>query len=378
MVKKIFVGLLVVALLATGYVFAARESGTITLDNAYVSGRILRITASNDGIVDPYSAKRAEYAAGGQRLFNIRNTDQNMKLIEYKESLRIAIEDELLACKELAAVRTNLGRANTKAQYVDATLMRSKSLAKVGMISKEALEGRQLELDISAFDRAAAQHDVERSSYKNRSAIFQRSRVQHAVAQLQGAFFGINASEVKAPGDGYIYEILTYPGQYVKKGENLLVFIPKEEQVIEANVLESEIASISPGNTVTVLPDVGKGKLKFSGVVESIVPSVAATFSQLPRNNMDSNWIKTSQRIPVLITLAPQSDQAGMLPLGSSVKVVVNVAGAGAQSVKPAAKKSAPTTDPAEQILAKKFDVYLQSILAEFLDVNSKKVRSCN
>ena len=378
MVKKIFVGLLLVAVLATGYMFATRESGSITLDNAYVSGRVLKISASNDGIVDPYSARRAEYVASGQRLFNISNTDHHVKLIEYKESLRIAIEDELLACKELAAVRTNLGRANTKAEYVDGALMRSKSLANVGMISKEALEGRQLELDISAFDKAAAQQEFERSSYKNRSAIFQRSKVQHAVAQLQGAFFQVNASEVKAPGAGYIYEILTYPGQYVKKGDNLLIFIPKEEQVIEANVLESEIASIFPGNPVTVLPDVGGGKVKFSGVVESIVPSVAATFSQLPRNNLDSNWIKTSQRIPVLITLAQPSDKAGMLPLGSSVKVIVNVAAAGAQSTRAAVKKPAPAMAPAEQVLAKKFDVYLQSILAEFLDANSRKAGSCN
>jgi membrane fusion protein (multidrug efflux system) len=126
---------------------------------------------------------------------------------------------------------------------------------------------------------------------------------------------------------------------------------------------------------VTVVPDVGGGKRIYSGIIQSIVPSVAATFSQLPRNNLDSNWIKTSQRIPVLITLAPPTGDVAPLPLGSSVKVIIDVRQAAVLGAAPAqpqaqAQRSAyrpAAAEPAiEHDLSRRYAAYLREILASF------------
>jgi len=172
--------------------------------------------------------------------------------------------------------------------------------------------------------------------------------------------------------------VLVYPGRYVKKAENLLILIPKEEQVIEANVLESEISLISPGTAVMVVPDVGGGKRRFSGVVQSIVPAVAATFSPLPRNNLDSNWIKTTQRIPILITLAPSSEKTSELPLGSSVKVFVDISGSSRGELAARLPAPAPAVFSPGQDLADRFEDYLQLVLREYYDLHAEKLRRCN
>lgn len=381
MLKKTFAGLFAAALIVTVVAVMRHDADLITLDNAYVSGRVLRISASTDGTVQAYAAKRAAYVRKGERLFNIGDIDNAARLKEYRELLRIAIEDELQACREVASARTSLDRAHTNAGFVDGNLQRVKSLEQVGMMTREMLEKRQLEVAMSTLDTTAAQQELARSADKNRLPVLQRPKVQHAVAKLQAAFNQAYAADVLAPADGYIYELLTYSGQYVEKGDKLMVLIPKEEQVIEANVLESEIAVIAPGNAVTVVPDVGGGKQTYSGVIQSIVPSVAATFSQLPRNNLDSNWIKTSQRIPVLITLAAPERNSAPLPLGSSVKVTVKVGQArqGATAPLAGAKASAGTSteESMEQQQARRFSSYLGLVMAAYPG-SGARLRSCH
>jgi multidrug resistance efflux pump len=334
MIKKIFFALFATALVVAGYGVASRDSGKLTLDNAYVSGRVLKISATADGVVDAYAVRRADQVVKGQRLFSISDNENDAKLLEYREALLAAIDEKIPSCADFLPAQTAPGQANAKA---------------------------------------------ERSPVKKRPAVLQRARVQPAIAQLRGAFYRAAESEIKSPVDGYVYDVLVYPGRYVKKGENLLILIPREEPVIEANVLESEISLISPGTAVTVVPDVGGGKLRFSGAVQSIVPSVAATFSPLPRNNLDSNWIKTTQRIPILITLAPSSGKTGELPLGSSVKVIIDVAAAGSSRGERAAKAPAPVPvlSP-ERDLRSEFEDYLQAVLREHRDRHPEKLRRCN
>jgi membrane fusion protein (multidrug efflux system) len=71
---------------------------------------------------------------------------------------------------------------------------------------------------------------------------------------------------------------------------------------------------------VEIISDVHKG-ISLKGHIHSIVPSTAASFSPIPRNNMDSNWIKVSQRIPVLVEI-DEKDKS-LLPIGSSSKLHV-------------------------------------------------------
>lgn len=368
MVKKLFAALFGLALVATAVGVMRRDSGVITLDNAYVSGRVLKISASADGTVQTYAARRAAHVRKGERLFSIGEMDKAAQLKEYRELLGAAIEDEVQACRDVASARTSLSRATTNASYAGGNLQRVKSLAQVGMMTREMLEKRQQEMEMSSLDTTAAQQALDKLVMKNRLPILERPKVQYAVARLQTAFNEAYAADVLAPDDGYIYEVQAYTGQYVQKGDSLLVFLPKEEQIIEANVLESDVASLRAGSGVTVVPDVGGGKRTYSGTIQSIVPSVAATFSQLPRNNLDSNWIKTSQRVPVLITLAAAADDTPLLPLGSSVKVIVDVRQppAPAAQVLRAAYRPAAAWPTIEQDLSRRFAVYLRDVLASF------------
>lgn len=302
-INRIFYALLVGAMLLAAYAASNWNPDAITLDNAYVSGRVLRIPASTDGFVESYSVRRADPVARGQRLFFIRNGENEARLREHGAALRMAVEEEMRSCKGL-------------------------------------------------------------------SAVLQRARVQLAIARLQGAFHQAGTSEVTAPYDGYVYDVLAYPGRPVRKGEDLLVLIPKEPPWVEANVLESDIARLAPGTAVEVIPDTGGGKLKYPGLIQSVVPAVAAVFSPLPRNNLDSNWIRTTQRIPVLISFTMPPGDA-QLPLGASVRVVIDAKTPRRKPQTPDQPRAAPAPAPTPPAPPKDsvkagFDDYLGSMLAPY------------
>jgi multidrug resistance efflux pump len=130
-------------------------------------------------------------------------------------------------------------------------------------------------------------------------------------------------NELRAPFDGYVYEVLGFPSAYARAGESQVVFVPSERPTVEANVLESELKFIKPGLRVTIVPDASKERESIEAYIHSIVPSSAATFSKLPRNNVDSNWIKVSQRVPVLISLLDSKSKTELLPIGTSVTVLI-------------------------------------------------------
>lgn len=375
--KKIFYAFIVLALVLTGVVIARRDASLLVLDNAYVSGRIIKLSATADGTVEAFSVKRADQVVHGQRLFRISDSLADARLLDYQEQVRIAIDAEILSCKELSLAQMTVERADLKASHVSSTLQRADALASINFISAESLDNKRFDSQLGKADQAAAQQEYQRSLYQNRRTIFQRARVRQAIAQLRGAFLEREAANVEAPYDGYIYEVQAYPGAYVKKGDQLLVLIPNEQMMIEANVLESEIGRIAIGTPVSVEPDTGGGKLKFDGVIASIVPSIAANFSQLPRNNLDSNWIKTSQRIPVLIKLHATPQGLQQLPMGASVKVVVHTVPPGAQQ--PAATNPPPAPAPsATPVPAEtKFERFLQPIMAEYQGRNAGRLGRC-
>ena len=122
-----------------------------------------------------------------------------------------------------------------------------------------------------------------------------------------------------SPSDGVIYRIHAHPGDMLREGDPLLAIVPTGSRFVEALVLETDLSRIDLDRPVRVLPASGHG-VELRGWVRRIMPSAASVFSPLPRNNIDSNWVKVTQRVPVMIALEARGD-AGLLPLGTSARV---------------------------------------------------------
>ena len=92
---------------------------------------------------------------------------------------------------------------------------------------------------------------------------------------------------------------------------------------ITTYVEENHITDIKPGQTVDITIDTVKD-LTFEGTVQRILPVAASQLSLIPTSdNANGNFTKTTQRIPVQVSIV--SDQGHTLFLGSSASVKIHI-----------------------------------------------------
>ncbi|ODA39469.1 efflux RND transporter periplasmic adaptor subunit [Desulfosporosinus sp. BG] len=107
---------------------------------------------------------------------------------------------------------------------------------------------------------------------------------------------------IRAPITGIILKKQNYLGVVVSPGQTLAMMVDSSHLYINANIEETKLERLKPGQVVDVNVDQFPDK-HFSGTVDSIGQASSATFSLLPTNT-GGTFTKVVQKIPVKITLA--------------------------------------------------------------------------
>jgi membrane fusion protein (multidrug efflux system) len=152
------------------------------------------------------------------------------------------------------------------------------------------------------------------------AAIERHPSYQAAVAELAQARLDLEHTRICATQTGRV----TNPpelGQFVTVGATAMMLVSSENLWVEANFVETDLTHVRPGQKVTVRVDTYPD-VNWEGEVQSLSPATGAEFSVIPAQNATGNWVKIAQRVPVRITLKPNSDapvlQAG---LSSGIKI---------------------------------------------------------
>jgi membrane fusion protein (multidrug efflux system) len=111
-------------------------------------------------------------------------------------------------------------------------------------------------------------------------------------------------------------------GQYVQAGQPLMSVVPLRDVWVVANLKETTVRNVLPGDRVAITVDSYPGK-RYRGHVESLSPATGAKFSLLPPDNATGNFTKVVQRIPVRVGLDEPNDPVRPLRPGMSVRVTI-------------------------------------------------------
>jgi len=317
-VIKLFCGLSILGVVAY---FFMQDRNVLVFDNAYISGRTLTITANNDGRLELVSNLKDRRLKKGQTIAYVNPTIIELEVDELLEELRLTLNEELKSCLQTDVSLLKHSMEELELELSQKKLMRLTSLSKTAAVSDEELEQANLKFNRSLQLIKIREREHQIDTLDNHFEILQRPRISLLLARLKKAFFTREQLIIRAPYDGYIYEYYVYDGQQVQLGDKLALFVPKEDAIVEANVLESQLDMIRPNDRVEVTSFIfGKERI-LDGSIISIVPSATSTFAGLPRNISDSNWVKVEQRVPVRILLHGSEKELDMLPIGSSVEV---------------------------------------------------------
>jgi membrane fusion protein, multidrug efflux system len=164
------------------------------------------------------------------------------------------------------------------------------------------------------------QTTVNRSQYAAAQSAIAQSQAALKDAQLQLSYVNITATSA-----GRIGRKNVEVGNQIQAGTPLMAVVDNEYWVV-ANFKETQLDKMKPKQLVEVKLDAFPSH-PFKGYVDSVSPASGAQFSLLPPDNATGNFTKIVQRIPVKISLDPQSIkgyEARITP-GMSAEVSVEI-----------------------------------------------------
>jgi membrane fusion protein (multidrug efflux system) len=308
-------------------------------DNAQIEGHIVPIVAKVGGYVTEVRAEENAVVGANAVLVHIDEREYAVKLAQADAELAAArataggagIEGQAGAVVRTASSQRDVGAAQVtaaRAQRIkaEADLVRARELVAKQIISRAQLDAAQAAFEAADAQLVATERQViaATSGIANAQAGVRLAEARLAAAQAarDNAALQLSYTTISAPLAGTVSRKQVEVGQLVQAGQTLMSIVADTGLFVTANVKETQLARIRPGQTVKLAIDAYDGAI-VTGEVESIASATGAKFALLPPDNATGNFTKVVQRVPVRIriTQALGADR----PLRPGMSVLANI-----------------------------------------------------
>ena len=300
----IFLG--VGALLIGGFLWWDHSRHYVSTEDATVSGRPHPVTVRIPGTVIDVLVHDNEPVRKGQVLFRLDTGDYQTRLMSDEGSLQIAR-------KKVDVDQSRIQEVQAEEERIQSDLKRISRLRRGGYSSTQSL----IHLRLALKGEKARIQSLENQIRADQGMIERRT------AQVAEDRLNLSYTTVRSPVDGQMTVKSVVQGLYISPGTPLGYVVPYHVWVI-ANLKESRLTFVRPGNSVEIRVDAYPGRI-FHGRVTSLQQTTGAVMSLLPPENATGNFTKVVQRVPVRIDLDPGTDPQHLLRLGLSVVPVIRV-----------------------------------------------------
>ena len=343
--------LLVVAAAATAYWWFALHFVEST-DNAYVRGDVTAISPGASGEIVQVLVRENQAVKAGELLLVIDRKPYEARLTQAHAQLAVtgaAIRalDEQLQLQDVMLREAEAGLEAAAAEYERAggEWKRMNRLGDKGYAARQGIDNTRAAQRAAdaAVSKARANIDAARQRKVALQADRERLLAERDAAQaaVNLAQLALEYTELRAPVDGVVADLLAKPGLRTREGARLLTLVPLTQLWVEANFKETQIGRMQVGQRVTVEVDAFADQ-PLQGRVDSLAPASGAEFALLPPENATGNFTRVVQRVPVRITLPPQHPLQGRLRPGLSAHVSVDVRDGDGANTQPAAVATQP------------------------------------
>ena len=147
-----------------------------------------------------------------------------------------------------------------------------------------------------------------------------KEMVEDARIGLESAEHQLQFTEVRAPFPGVVVKRYRNLGDFASAGVPVLSMYNPDMLYVTANLEETRLHGVAPGNPVELRLDAFDRP--FKGRVVWINKSTGAEFALMPRNVVSGEFTKVVQRVPVRICIE-DDDRRPLLRAGLSAQVVI-------------------------------------------------------
>jgi membrane fusion protein (multidrug efflux system) len=329
-------GILTLAIFSAGIAFLSYwllyARHWVTTDDAFVVGNVITLSAQTTGTVVEILAENTQLVEAGDVLVRLDGARAEIALEEAKAGLGETV-------RRIAALFSDVEKHRQQIQSKQASLARLQHDLKRyrGAIAEEAIPEQQLqnaEDQARELEAAIRQAQAELKSAEAQVAgttVERHPAVLKSAAILKRFYLEFVRQRVVAPIRGYVAKRRVQVGDEVHPGSPLLAIVPLDHLWIEANLRETEMERVRPGQEAEITANMLGNTHTYRGVIEGIHPGTGSTFALLPPENASGNFIHIVERVPVRIRLSPDEIKAYPLRPGLSTLTRINVAQTGRQ-----------------------------------------------
>jgi HlyD family secretion protein len=239
------------------YVFG---SGTLEADDEYT------LTALTDGYITGITVDENNKVTPGQLIAQIDNAQNDINTVYADKLLDIARSNATAGAPALQQARVRLDLARSSASYDSLNMERHRKLLEAGSISAATFQNVELQYKRSmAESRTAEQNYALLSEQAKESLVVNES--QKVLNQSVRAY-----NQVKALGAGTVLRKLKNPGDFVRKGDAIVVIGNIEALHVEVDVDENSIGKVKPGQKALIRLNTHQDSV-FTGTVTEIMPA---------------------------------------------------------------------------------------------------------
>jgi membrane fusion protein, multidrug efflux system len=280
----------------------------VSTDDAYVRAAKLMVSAEVSGVVSEVDVKEGQQVKAGDVLFRIDPKPFQIALDNAKATLANTAltvdsmkQDYQRMLGDIDAQRAQVGLAQSNLARV-VPLLAKKFVSRAAYDqARFALSAEQQKL--KALEDTAKTQLSKLGGNPNVDPTTHPQYLQ-AKAAVDEAQRQLDHTVVRAPFDGVATQVSSLqPGVYVVSSMAALSasaavgLVSTDNIWIDANLKETDLTYVKPGDRVDVTIDTYPGKT-WKAHIESIGAATGAEFSLLPSNNSSGNWTKVVQRVP--------------------------------------------------------------------------------
>ncbi|MFI5234591.1 MAG: HlyD family secretion protein [Gemmatimonadales bacterium] len=308
-------------------------------DDAQVDGHITPIAPKVQAFVAEVRVEDNQAVKAGDTLVTLDERDLKVHLAQAEADLaaaraqagstsRAGQAQAQLEASRASAASAQSGVASAQAAFhkAEQDLERSKGLAAKQIVSEQALDAAQATYDATKANLTTAERQATAAEAQVGAATAALSsadaRLAAAQAAVDNAKLQLSYTRITAPVDGIVAKRSVEPGELVQIGQQLMAVVPLHDVWVTANLKETQLRGIRPGDAAEFTVDAYPGRT-FTGHVESVSPATGARFALIPPDNATGNFTKVVQRIPVRVDVDGGADEAHPLRPGMSVDLLI-------------------------------------------------------
>ncbi|MCL4557861.1 MAG: HlyD family secretion protein [Deltaproteobacteria bacterium] len=247
----------------------------------------------------------------------------------YISQLSVDEGDDVVKTQPLATVILSniITDKDLKSAHASANIQYEHAKSAVDVLAAQLLDAKKNEQRLDHVYRKGGTSEQSLLDAKTRYEVL---KAQYGAAQITLGFSKsiLDATRsrlagivLKSPINGRVSQRYANLGQNMSPGEPIFGLVDLNDVWIEANIKETHLGPVRPGQRVDIYVDTYPG-VQFTGTVLHVESATIGAYSVIPSENPSGTFIKIVQRVPVKIAV----DTMGYtLRPGMSVEVKIHV-----------------------------------------------------